>query len=343
MDYTNIYPICATLQCINIIANTFGLYLLACLENMGKMDVQLLLVANLSVTEVLLNVCFVVLFSCYIDNENLNADSSSTSVLMDYTDMFSGSVIKFVYYATMVYLTLNKLLEVVLNLTYQNYCTKFRGKILLSFTWMIGFVFFLILIPFYEPPTNRLKNSGINNSLDAEYVGKLQAEKSIYNIIFNYFYTVFDIGFLFFALFTHGYLFHLYRKSKLDPMRKISLSCRRNCRIESWWIVFRKSRFYISFLLITTFIFMVVLPKVIYFFIFDYIADKLLQTVLAMFIAFFYYFSFLVDAVIYIFLHPHLKRLFWKKLLNVPVLSNYIYNDQWRREPMRMSMISSHN
>ena len=86
---------------------------------------------------------------------------------------------------------------------------------------------------------------------------------------------------------------------------------------------------------------MVNLPKIVIFFI--NIPKGLLRKVLHLLSVFFYYFSFLVDAVIYIFLHPGLKRLFWRKAQKVPVLSGMIrhYEEQYRREEMTSLTIMS--
>ena len=143
MDYYSLYAVLVAVQTCSITFHMGGLYLLRCLNKSGRGgDIQLMLVGNLSATEVLLNLTYVILFSCNLVTHKV--ESSGTQV-WDAVQLLSGSTLKFVYYATMVYLTVNKLLEVVLNISYPNHCTKRRGKILLAATWALGFSFFITM------------------------------------------------------------------------------------------------------------------------------------------------------------------------------------------------------
>ena len=309
-----------------------------------------MLVANLSFSEVLLNMFYILMFSCQINSPDANGDCS-IRILKD-SDILSGSMIKFVYYATMVYLTLNKLLEVVLNITYQNYCSKFRGKMLLLFTWILGFVFFIAIASLHVRPntveTPNRKYNNISRHVENTTSPALSNQTPIdeksfsYEHVFTYFYTGLDIGFIFLAVSSHGYIFNKYRQSKRDPVITRKSSVHPHRKEESLWKVFRKSRFYISALLIMTFLFMVVLPKLVYFFIFNHIDDGLCKTLLAVGVAFLYHFSFLLDVVIYVFLHPHLKRVLLKKLSKIWFLSDMRLEQDCRKreETTRMTFLT---
>ena len=340
MDYNILYGILIAIQSINIVLHTGGLYLLTCFSRMGREDIQLFLVGNLSASEVLLNITFVVIFSC---NIYAARPESPVHALRMYTSMFSGSMIKFVYYMTMVYLALNKLLEVVLNVSYQRYCTMLKTKIIMILTWLLGAIFFLgisIQPSKQDNTTPTTLFNGTRKTLNDTLENQLMKLPQ-YVDIFTYFYTGFDFFFILIAVCTHGYIFHKYRESRLDPILSRSASNQSYKKPDSVWKVFRNSRFYVSCLLIATFIFMVVLPKLLYFFAFQHITSLPLKTAFDVAVGLLYYLSFLGDVVIYIFLHPPLKRLMWRKLGKISLLSHMIPNQQRQRdESFRMTTLS---
>ena len=143
MNYDALSAVLLTLQTISIAFHSGGLYLLKCLRENASDDIQLLLVVNLSVSEVLLNISYIVLFVCNLMWQNLG---TSGYAVWHYTQIVSGSTLKFAYYATMVYLTVNKLLEMVLNIDYVRVCTMAKGKILLAMTWLVAVCFSVVMI-----------------------------------------------------------------------------------------------------------------------------------------------------------------------------------------------------
>ena len=350
MDYYTLYAVLIVVQTLSVVFHTCGLYLLKCLSKLGRGDLQLLLVGNLSATELLLNITYITLFSCNIIWHKLD---SSGFPLWDYIQMFSGSTLKFVYYATMVCLTVNKLLEVVLNISYPNHCTKRRGKLLLAFTWVLGFLFFIMICvadtnfaSFSNSRTNKNNTTRVNESLSNSTQRpplKTHLDKISYNTVFTYFYTGFDFFFIFIAVGTYAYIFHKYRESKSDPViSRYSRSEFQGSKSPGVWKVFRNSRFYISCLLIVTFLLMVVLPKLVYFFYLKRVHRNhgMFEKILAVVVGVLYYFSFLADVFIYVFLHPPLKRLMWKKLRKISCLSDFITTTPTAfNESFRMTLI----
>ena len=268
------------------------------------------------------------------------------------------SMFKYVYYATMTYLALNKLLEILLNISYQSYCTNRGTKILLMGTWIVGFLFFISMCVHHSGGTdipdniNNNNNNIINNNSNnisapitnvMNFTNRTQkfTSRTNYNEIFTYFYTGFDIFFILIAMSTHGYLFHKYRHTRMQPsLTRTGSNFSTQKEPESLWRVFRNSRFYISCLLMATFVGMVVLPKFIYFFLFRHIDDRLCKHILSVVVALLYYLSFALDAVIYIFLHPPLKRLLWRELRDIPILSNFLHvEERSREESLRMTTL----
>lgn len=264
----------------------------------------MLLVMNLSITEVFLNITYIIIFSCNILMTHYPSNSPAYQAVVDNTDMASATFLKLIYYLTMIYLALNKALEVILNIQYQTYCTKKNLKYLLGVTWILGIVFYIAI------------------AISTYFYGFNSKETM------NYFYTALDFIFLILATVTHGYIFHIYRQSRKDPQLTRSVSIYAKKAKQSIWVVFKNSRFYISALLIATFIFMVVVPKLVFFFAWNYIRkNKLVSIVFGTFIGVLYYISFTIDVLIYVFLHPQLKNLLWKKLKKIKYFNKLLNKD----------------
>ena len=268
----------------------------------------------------------------------------------------------------MVYLTVNKLLEMVLSISYHTVCTIRRGKILLLVTWTVAILFFFTLTllnvtyaasagNLASVPTcgngmtgrvsSTLKNHTVCSGNATSDAGKIPGNASVvegkfpYNEVFTYFYTGLDFVFIVLVVSTHGYIFHKYCESKVDPalLRHASVHARRQ---ESVWKVFRNSRFYVSCLLIFVFIFMVVLPKLLYFFYIEHVQHGVVQEIMGVVIGLLYYFSFIADVFIYVFLHPPLKRLLWRKVGKISCLSFLVPKTQREHEEtLRMTFVEN--
>ena len=75
-DWLVVYIALIILQSINVLLHCSGFYLLRCLYANDRGDLQLLLIMNLSASEILLNVTYVLIFSC---NISILQDTHSTA------------------------------------------------------------------------------------------------------------------------------------------------------------------------------------------------------------------------------------------------------------------------
>merc|ERR1712179_677338 len=131
-----------------------------------------------------------------------------------------------------------------------------------------------------------------------------------------YYYPALDFCFLTIAILTYGFLFrkfYLTRETVQDPLvvRGRGLSSSRSSS-RSVWKVFRGSKFYVSVLLISTFLLFTVIPDL----------TLMFHTILGIGIPVslyavcytLYALSFLADAVIYIVMQRTVRRRFWRLL-----------------------------
>ena len=299
MHWTVIYCyIMILVQFITVCFHSCGFYLLRCIRKNGNDDIQLILVMNLSASEVFLNISYIIIFSLNISRSS--SDSHDVYEIVKYIDIVSSTFINFVYYLTMIYIAINKILEVLLNLKYELHCNKTKTKYLLGATWILGFGICVAVI--------------ISVKLAA-----FQYQDPI-----TYFYTTLDIAYILIAVTSHGYVFYVYKQSRSGPLQsRCRLLNSRKCSL-STWKTFRGSRFYISFILIFSFVFLTILPKLVYFFIYPHIELESGKMVSGIIVGVLYHISFLADAFIYVFVHRPVKNLLWKKLRTISCLRNTV-------------------
>lgn len=291
MEWAVIYwSVMLFVQMSTITFHTCGLYLLQCLRRSGRGDVQLLLVMNLSVSEILLNVTYALLFTLNI-SFNYGHVHLTALYVMRYIEIFSSACVNLVYYSCMIYIAVNKMLEVFLNLKYHIYCKKKNVLYLLSATWVISFMTFIAF-------------SVLERLIQIDYHG-----------ILTYFYTSVDFIFILIVCLTHSYIFRRYRKSRVPgtncPLRLVSKQKHKKISILQ---TFQNSRFYISCVLIVTFILFTIVPKLLAFFVYPSLNDVSLKLISGVTIGILYHISFIVDAFIYVFMLRPVKQLLLKKI-----------------------------
>ena len=127
-------------------------------------------------------------------------------------------------------------------------------------------------------------------------------------------YPTFNTVFLCVAVLTYAFIFIKYKQSRLPPVPYPAVS--RPCEMNAFRI-FKRSRFYIPVLLITTYIFFMCVPAFVqtvhvamgnghdY----DVIINNVLRILWSM--------SYLMDAIIYIFLKKSVRRLLKLKLFSL--------------------------
>ena len=152
--------------------------------------------------------------------------------------MFTG--VSLVYYCVMIYLTLDRLWDVLLNIKYHLYWQELRVKCLLTLTWVVGV------------------GLSITISLFHRYT-----EYNWEEAFFKYFYPTLEFLFVVVAVITYSIIFNRYRQTRCAPTHPH----RSPTPTPSVFQVFRNSRFYISLLIVSTFFVFMLIPDLIYLFV----------------------------------------------------------------------------
>ena len=279
-----IYVTLLSIAFINIIIHSIGLYLLQCLHKSNEEDVQYIYIINLSAVEIFGNVLWFL-----VDLLNLiKVFIPPTSLMIKahaYLSFVICTVFLLVYYLSMVFIAIDKLLEIWLNIKYPLYWNAKKAKYLITGTWILGCFFCFSIIIAYN-------------------FGGFK-----YQIPFvKYVYPTFDLLCIFIVVTCFSYIFHIYKKAQTNSPYRVRASTHRT----SVFYIFLKSRFYTVFLLIFTFLIFVIIPDLIY--LFNIIRNNGILKSPTGTLLILYHISFLSDAWIYIFLQPAIRRLLWKKL-----------------------------
>ena len=275
----------------NVALHGFGVYILTCLYNQGQRNSQNLFLINLSISEILIG-----LFDCFNRIPDLISVSDDILTIINtinnYITIVAFTGIAVVYYMVMIYITLDRLLNILLSLRYRIYCTETKAKNLLQVTWIVALLICTSI------------------SLTHHFNGYIWQ-----TTFFMYVYPTFDFGFITLALITYVFIFFKYRKSR----RIYSQSSRQpNIKRESTFKIFRKSNFFVAVLLILTFVIFMLIPKIVYLF-YGIVGNNESDTLSAI-CDVSYGISNLADGWIYFFMQKSVKAMAWTKMHN---LKNY--------------------
>ena len=274
------------LNIANVFLHTLGTYLLRCVYRNGTENPQIVYLLNLSVCEALMN-----LLEGLRRIPDLIILTGRTKIVI--TDiqtyvlivMFTG--ISFVYYLDMIYLTFDKFMDILLHLRYPVYWNVSKAKWLLIVTWIIGCLL------------------SITISLLHHFTSYIWEEA-----FFKFFYPTLEFAFIILAILTYGFIFHKYKETRGVPAQHGTNNNQRH----GCFHVFRKSRFYISVLLISSFIIFMIIPDLTYLFV--AIINEKQSEVLSIICWISYAVSNLVDAYIYIFLYNPARQML-TKIINI--------------------------
>lgn len=289
------------LTLVNITVHSIGLHLLLCLHKNDDGDVNQIYLINLSAVEILGNV-----FWFFVDILRLVEISGLKSPVIDTVQMYISfltcTLFLFVYYFTMVLITIDKCLEIFLNLKYPLFCNSANAKYLLACIWVVGGIVCVSLIL-------ACKVGGFD-----------------YRVPFVlYVYPTFDLSYIAIVVGCYSYIFHKFKTSRTAPpcgSKILRAESRSSQDISSPQVCFN-SKFYISFLLVLTFLCLVVIPDLIYM---CAIVHSGVVVSPAGVLLILYHISFLSDAWIYIFLQRRVRNLFIKKLNVIkPSCCKFVY------------------
>ena len=278
---------------LNVTFHSSGCYLLLRLFKNGQDNVQQIYLINLSVTHTLGNI--LQLLSRVL--QLVDHGGSSTLKQLDTCIMvILLTVLTFSYYMSMAYITLDKALEILLNIKYPVYWNEQKAKRLVYTTWVVG-----VCMPVCV--------------LLMHHIGHISID-AIADVLFLYICPTFDFSFTILAVITYSFLFQRYRKSRVLPTVSMHLTHgmtnQESPNSNSIFKIFRKSNFYITVLLILSFLIFMVLPNMVYLFygVVGGHKSKTLDEALLIL----YNISYLLDAWIYIFAQQSVRNLFYRKL-----------------------------
>ena len=267
--------------------HVLGSYLLSVVYKNGNQDPRHYLLIHLSVTEGVVN------FLQFLLNPVWRMVSMNPSVVekcQDYILLIRGYGFVIVYYVTMIYIALDRLLDIMLNIKYHLYCDEIKAKYMMGITWVITAVVTTVA------------------SLLHAFLGL-----EMHAILFLYIHPTLDIIFVVIACVTYSLIFREYKKIRLPPGTNKSM------RQPSILQVFRRSRFYVSTLLIATFVLFMVIPEMVHVYIFSIMDNRGNQhghvyadVNTACRICF--SLGYLSDVFIYVFMEPPVKQLLLKTL-----------------------------
>ena len=269
-----------TLNIMNLILHSLGTWLLIYIHRNGSGTAQQIFLINLGFCEALMN-----LLECIrraLGMAHLSATGSRViQCINEYILIVMFTGISLVYYLDMIYLTFDRLCDILLNIKYHNYWNEVKARWLLIVTWVIG-----ILLSVTISLMHRF----------TDYIWQ--------DAFFKYFFPTLEFAFVILAVITYGFIFHRFKVTRAPP----------TCCIEqlSLYQVFRKSRFYISVLIILTFLIFMVIPDLIYLFVGIINGNETETLSVCCWIS--YAVSNLLDAWIYIYMQPEIRNLLLRKV-----------------------------
>ena len=219
--------------------------------------------------------------------------NSEDSITTEYISLIQFSSAAMVFYIFMIYLTADRFFVLYLSIRYPLYWSTRKTRILLITTWIVFLILTIVLSFLYK-----------YQSIDYP------------KLFYIYIWPIIAAVFLVVAFGTYGYVIRkVYVHNKNASSFKIMLS-RTNSHTNSPSI-FKQPAFYVPTCLILTFVLLQVVPDLIIFFFLASGQPVSENVVNGVFVT--YMISILLDAVIYIFISPYVKRMLIKKLICLKV------------------------
>lgn len=269
-----------TLYVTVVCLHTLGLYLLISVHN-RKTKLHNIYLINYSVLEILKGLMNLIgVFSAFsIFPASINPSIWKFNVIVN------AFGVTFWQYFFLTYLTIDRLLLVKMQQKYTYHWNASKARNLLLGTWFCGVL------------------GCVATYLCHRYNGFSNAEK-----IDVYIKMVLDIGFIIIAVVAYLLIFRTYSASRL----RVSAINPDNQPGQSIWQIFRRSKFLVAVLLISTFLLFVVVPDLIVFFHFLFrftISGDLLVTLLFLTAC-----ADIANAFFYILLRDEVRKLLLRKI-----------------------------
>ena len=133
MENTNFLILILTLDIVNFVLHSIGLHYLRILYPGWRNKQQRLLIANLSLCEALCSILFAT-------QEIIFINGPKTDDVSIYIQINTTVGLNLVFYASIIFITLDRLLHVVFRGTHEHYCTLFLTKCLIGTLWLTAFL-----------------------------------------------------------------------------------------------------------------------------------------------------------------------------------------------------------
>lgn len=279
-------------EIFNSTTHGFGAYLLHALSRSDH-DTQRLFLLNLACSEFLWNLVAIIrdairlayLLICSYDKGHL---VKAYFVV----EMALATGVTYINYTAMLYLTVDRLLHIILHLRYDQYWNRRRTKILLGITWIFNIVL-----------------SAVFAILTYFKFGYVFAYTS--SAISVYIPTGLFVLYVIVCVVTYYNMFMLHARSE---QRSASHGSTTHAPTISLLKIFRKSRFFISVILIGSYMLLTVMPGLIRSMIILLKANENIRTYVSMYYLISSRISHSVDGAIYIFLQSDVRKLLYKKV-----------------------------
>ena len=273
------------LSICNVAVHSIGCHLLRYIAKNVEQSPQTIYVLHLSGCEILFNI------TASLTTILKMVPWSYAATIHTYIDLVYLSGPWLVYFVLMCSITLDRLLQILLHLKYPKFWNETKAKKLIKIGWIAGGMF-TVFTCFYQKFFNN----------------------DIREIYFTYWYPSFHIFFVILTITTYIVIFKHFKRSRVAPCQSvIQRGSVNHLHQISTFRTFLKSRFYVSVLLIGTYVIFVVVPDSIYLF-YGYLGNNKNNQILDTLCYLSYILGTSSDAYIYIFVQTSVRKLLWKKL-----------------------------
>ena len=261
-----------------LLAHSIGLFLLSKVPKGVVNETQRIFIFNLSLAELLIAIFgFVKDITTLFDYKIINYVHHISCILV-------LSWISIVYYQVMFYLTMDRFFQVYLNLKYPIYWTEHRTKKLILFIWFFAISFYVTITYLY-------------------FMKNLTYSKLLY----GYLYPALNISFLTFAIIVYGYIGCTFKKRQHQVV-PVQVKDKHGLLL----LKRRRSGFFLPFLLVISFLILVVIPDLTLFILSrqNISVEHHMKTAIDTG----YQAAFVIDAILYIYMLKPVRHKLWRCL-----------------------------
>ena len=250
---------------VTLLLHSLGAFLISCLIQNGNHKTQQLFLLNYSLSVIVVTFVNVIgsLVHRYAHEEKIHLFFKVITCTLYY-----------IFFCSMIFINLDRLLEVLLNIKYPVYVTKNRTICIIVLSWFIVAGTFV----------------------------PLAVTEDMY-IFYTYIATPMDIIYMVFAAITWMIIFYFFKKFRIPP------TSRNSSTTISIGATFRQSKFAVPLVLVISFVTCTILPDIVVI-----IMGGFCQECLQLIVNFGFYIESIIDALLYINLDRQIRRLLWKKL-----------------------------